>query len=105
MTFIPFKLMHPIATPTFINQASSTGGEGPGQTLFHHWRLEQVMAEKGYHPNVQENHLFVAPYSLVIETIIKTFIYLLVIETIIKHIFIGQQKPIFKTYIFIGHRQ
>jgi len=48
------------------------------------------MAEKGYHPNIQENHLFVAPYSLVIETIIKTFIYLLVIETIIKHIFIGQ---------------
>jgi hypothetical protein len=65
-------------------------GGGPGQTLFHHWRLEQVMAEKGYHPNIQENHLFVALYSLVIETIIKTFIYLLVIEFF------------YKTYIFIG---
>jgi hypothetical protein len=48
------------------------------------------MAEKGYHPNIQENHLFVALYSLVIETIIKTFIYLLVIEFF------------YKTYIFIG---
>jgi hypothetical protein len=29
------------------------------------------MAATGDHPNIQENHLFVAPYSLAIETIIE----------------------------------
>jgi hypothetical protein len=65
-----------------------------------------IDGRKGYHPNIQENHLFVALYSLVIETIIKTFIYLFIgHRNNYKTYIYWSIETIFKKYIFIGHRQ